>query len=167
MDWGKPLPSPSEPVRYHPNHVSYNAEETRRLVKREALLQGQLPPSLEGGVLPMMGVGGGSRRLLSVKAEGTNGTNSTEKPEELFPEDLFTLEEMQQGFVTFYILGNYAHCSCRKSLWLFMQRLKWLIQTADPVNPRLISLTYQPISRLLGMLNLVNQGDQKSCLGSE
>ena len=51
-------------------------------------------------------------------AEGTNGTNSTEKPEELFPEDLFTLEEMQQGFVTFYILGNhplaenYIGCYC-------------------------------------------------------
>ena len=115
MDWGKPLPSPSEPVRYHPNHVSYNAEETRRLVvKREAALplQGQLPTiSLEGGAaLHHVMAGGGSRRLLSVTAEaGTNGTNSTEKPEELFPEDLFTLEEMQQGFVIFYILGTNHH----------------------------------------------------------
>ena len=111
MDWGKPLPSPSEPVRYHPNHVSYNAEETRRLVvKREAALplQGQLPPSSLEGALHHVMVGGGSRRLLSVTAEaGTNGTNSTEKPEELFPEDLFTLEEMQQGFVVFYILGKH------------------------------------------------------------
>ena len=110
MDWGKPLPSPSEPVRYHPNHVSYNAEETRRLVvKREAALplQGQLPPSSLEGALHHVLAGGGSRRLLSVTAEaGTNGTNSTEKPEELFPEDLFTLEEMQQGFVVFYILGT-------------------------------------------------------------
>ena len=115
MDWGKPLPSPSEPVRYHPNHVSYNAEETRRLVvKREAALplQGQLPTiSLEGGAaLHHVMAGGGSRRLLSVTAEaGTNGANSTEKPEELFPEDLFTLEEMQQGFVIFYILGTNHH----------------------------------------------------------
>lgn len=93
MDWGKPLPAPREPVRYHPLHRSYGPDETRRLVLGDREPHG-----------PML------RHLLSAGAEATavghNGTgNATEKQQELFPPDLFTHEEMRQGWVAFYILG--------------------------------------------------------------
>ena len=98
MDWGKPLPGPAEPVRYHPQHRIYDAEATQRLVA--------------GGGGPLL------RHLLNTEetdetatnAEGavkvSNASVKTESGEDpLFPPDLFNEQQLKSGFVAFYILG--------------------------------------------------------------
>jgi len=57
MDWGKPVQSPSEPVRYHPQHRVYDAAATKRLVAELS------PPPLPLMHGPIM------RHLLSAQSD--------------------------------------------------------------------------------------------------
>ena len=113
MDWGKP----TEIVRLHPQHRSYDAYETKRMVSRlnsldedsiSPILRHLLSTQTETEDDPNLNTEEQKRSNESaevdLKKEKTK-TNKTDEQDPLFPPDLFDETQLANGWVTLYIIG--------------------------------------------------------------